>query len=542
MPMKASDFRQLYRKRDIIEQRLNNFIKFIESMTNIAINDLSEDHFSQIELNTERTESLFTEFDEIQMSIELNCQDQDIQQEYAKRQRLDTIFSKTFSRARTMLKRKCSDLSSSQSKRLDISHEYSGLEGVKLPPIQLPVFHGDYLKWIEFKDTFEGLIHNNKVLADIQKYHYLRASLKGDALKIIQSLDFSAQNYNSAWQTLCNRFDNSRMLVNNHLKALFEIENLNKESALGLRSMIDSVKKHLFALKSLQLPTEHWDAIMVYLVSGKLDKFSSREWEKRKIDNSLPSLNEFLEFLKNRADFLETIELSNVTKPDYKSNYQDKRSRSLLTSKSRSCNFCKQNHLIYLCEEFLKLSVAQRWDKIKQLNLCRNCLCTGHSYKQCKSFGCKICKAKHSSLLHENKPSDIHVKENSSINFNPNNDSENEPNKVKLSTNTSENNVNRNEIVLKNNCSNNDYVLLSTAKVRVHDRYGNTHIARVILDSGSQSCFITEDFLNLKQGGSWRRLDVKGPPPPAAPGRTRVEQGKHKSKQKQNEKHKRHSA
>ncbi|XP_050508161.1 uncharacterized protein LOC114343607 [Diabrotica virgifera virgifera] len=397
-----------------------------------------------------------------------------------------------------MLKRKCSDLSSSQSKRLDISHEYSGLEGVKLPPIQLSVFHGDYLKWIEFKDTFEGLIHNNKVLADIQKYHYLRASLKGDALKIIQSLDFSAQNYISAWQTLCNRFDNSRMLVNNHLKALFEIENLNKESALGLRSMIDSVKKHLFALKSLQLPTEHWDAIMVYLVSGKLDKFSSREWEKRKIDNSLPSLNEFLEFLKNRADFLETIELSNVTKPDYKSNYQDKRSRSLLTSKSRSCNFCKQNHLIYLCEEFLKLSVAQRWDKIKQLNLCRNCLCTGHSYKQCKSFGCKICKAKHSSLLHENKPSDIHVKENSSINFNPNNDSENEPNKVKLSTNTSENNVNRNEIVLKNNCSNNDYVLLSTAKVRVYDRYGNTHIARVILDSGSQSCFITEDFLRIE--------------------------------------------
>ena len=53
------------------------------------------------------------------------------------------------------------------------------------------------------------------------------------------------------------------------MKALFDIEVLGKESTNGLRSLIDTVKKHLGALKSLELPTEHWDAIIIYLVSQK---------------------------------------------------------------------------------------------------------------------------------------------------------------------------------------------------------------------------------------------------------------------------------
>lgn len=65
------------------------------------------------------------------------------------------------------------------------------------------------------------------------------------------------------------------MLVTNHMKALFEIDILVKESANGLRNLIDIFKKHLYALKTLNLPTEHWDAILIHLVTQKLDKTSS---------------------------------------------------------------------------------------------------------------------------------------------------------------------------------------------------------------------------------------------------------------------------
>ncbi|XP_060529109.1 uncharacterized protein LOC132703705 [Cylas formicarius] len=50
--------------------------------------------------------------------------------------------------------------------------------GVRLPLINLPTFAGNYSKWLEFRDTFDSLIHKNKSIGDIQKFHYLRASLE----------------------------------------------------------------------------------------------------------------------------------------------------------------------------------------------------------------------------------------------------------------------------------------------------------------------------------------------------------------------------
>lgn len=82
---------------------------------------------------------------------------------------------------------------------------------------------------LEFKETFQASFHNNISLSDIQKYHYLRSWLGEEALTINASLEFAASNSNDAWGLLCDRFDNNRLLVNNHLKPLFEIETLAKD-------------------------------------------------------------------------------------------------------------------------------------------------------------------------------------------------------------------------------------------------------------------------------------------------------------------------
>lgn len=503
MPLKPAEFKQLYRKRAIIEQRLNTFAKFIDSIKTSI--DLSDDIISELELNVQRAENIFAEFDELQMLIELNCNDNIMQEEYAQREKIESSFSKKMAVAKTILKKRSKDSDSvgSSTGAVPCRQNYSGLEGVKLPPIKLPIFGGDYLKWIEFKDTFDALIHDNKSLTDIQKYHYLRASLTNEALKIIQSLDFSAQNYNNAWQTLCDRFSNSRMLVNNHMKALFDLDNLNKESATGLRNLIDNVKKHLCALKTLKLPTESWDAIVIHLISIKLDKTSSLEWEKVKCDKSLPDLNEFFDFLKKRANFLETIELngwSNNSGINQAKDSKDKKySKSLLVHDEIKyrCNLCKQNHLIYTCEKFLKMSVAQRWETIKGLKLCSNCLCTGHFSYKCQKMGCKICRAKHSALLHENK---VGGRNNSYINTNESATRSDEGVNILLSSENLNDisNSQKPSLALANNSYfGNDYVLLSTAKVKVYDKTGKSYIARVLLDSGSQSCFISEEFLNI---------------------------------------------
>lgn len=61
---------------------------------------------------------------------------------------------------------------------------------------------------LEFHNTFTSLILQNQSLSDIQKFHYLQASLERDAKDVIKSLQLSAANYSIALNLLCDRIKN----------------------------------------------------------------------------------------------------------------------------------------------------------------------------------------------------------------------------------------------------------------------------------------------------------------------------------------------
>lgn len=53
------------------------------------------------------------------------------------------------------------------------------------------------------------------------------------------------------------RYENKRLIVSNHVNALSQIPTITRESPTALRLLLDSVQKHLRALKALELPTEY---------------------------------------------------------------------------------------------------------------------------------------------------------------------------------------------------------------------------------------------------------------------------------------------
>ena len=69
---------------------------------------------------------------------------------------------------------------------------------VRLPKIDLPAFSGAYEEWHSFFNTFNSLIHSNNSLNDIQKFHYLKSSVKGEAAETVASLEISEIYYNDA--------------------------------------------------------------------------------------------------------------------------------------------------------------------------------------------------------------------------------------------------------------------------------------------------------------------------------------------------------
>ncbi|KAJ8940115.1 hypothetical protein NQ318_009829 [Aromia moschata] len=111
---------------------------------------------------------------------------------------------------------------------------------IKLPTINLPVFDGSYENWLYFKDTFNSIVHANKAIAD------------GEAADLIKSLEVSSANYNAAWQLINDRYENKNLLVNNHVKALFNLPAVSKESHVFLRSLLDKLNKSFKSIKGIR--------------------------------------------------------------------------------------------------------------------------------------------------------------------------------------------------------------------------------------------------------------------------------------------------
>ncbi|GFU57342.1 uncharacterized protein TNCV_3635271 [Trichonephila clavipes] len=52
---------------------------------------------------------------------------------------------------------------------LSVKNDFANYN-VKLPPINLPEFSGQYIDWLQFKSQFVSLIHDNACLSDSQNY------------------------------------------------------------------------------------------------------------------------------------------------------------------------------------------------------------------------------------------------------------------------------------------------------------------------------------------------------------------------------------
>jgi hypothetical protein len=85
---------------------------------------------------------------------------------------------------------------------------HGGSPNIKLPTIALPIFDGETCSWLQFRDTFEALIVNNTALSNVQRLHYLIASLKNEAKDLISNLQITNENFLVAWQLVTQRYNN----------------------------------------------------------------------------------------------------------------------------------------------------------------------------------------------------------------------------------------------------------------------------------------------------------------------------------------------
>lgn len=84
------------------------------------------------------------------------------------------------------------------SERTQGSSAHSVVEHVRLPQIKLQTFDGNIDEWLSFRDLYTSLIHLKADLPDVEKFHYLKGCLAGEANSLIDPLAITNTNYQVA--------------------------------------------------------------------------------------------------------------------------------------------------------------------------------------------------------------------------------------------------------------------------------------------------------------------------------------------------------
>lgn len=493
----------LVSRRGVIKGQITRILSYTQGERNNL-------EVSQIKNRKNRLKELFESFDEIQSSIEEENGLTEEGETY--RAEIEELYYNTMANCEKIIKemeppentnhahinRETFNNSVNNSNQVP-SINSSLTPSVKLAALKIPKFTGSYEEWATFSDIFTALVHENDTISDIQKFFYLRSSLGGDAEKSLQCLETSAENYRTAWKTLISRYNNKKVLIQNHTRALYGLSVITSETSVQLRELIDGINGHINALQMLGQQPKAWGSLLIHLITIKLDKGSLREWETISQKNDISTVETLLEFLQNRFLVLEAIESSNgISTQAVGSNIQKKwpnRSSAHVATNEVKCYNCSGAHTIYRCPSFIAMSVNDRIKKISDLKLCKICL-RSHPDVKCQARRCAKCSRPHNSLLHFTKTNNFNSENNSGTSNMPatNNKSSEQPNtNAALSTSLS-----AHASKVETTAS----ILLATAVVKVYNKIGKSTTCRVLLDTGSQNNFITEEvcqFLDLKR-------------------------------------------
>lgn len=137
---------------------------------------------------------------------------------------------------------------------------------IYLKPLKIPEFGGDYYSWKSFCDIFTNAVHENRRLSNVQKLHYLKESLTGEAAQLIKHITITDANYHTS---------------------------------SSLRKVISTSNEVIHSLKALGPDHETRDCWLIYIILEKLDIDTKKYWAEKVVSLDNPTFAEFIAVICN---------------------------------------------------------------------------------------------------------------------------------------------------------------------------------------------------------------------------------------------------
>ena len=253
---------------------------------------------------------------------------------------------------------------------------------ILLPELELPIFHGDKRKWIEFWDLFQNTVDHNKHLSNIEKFIYLKSRLTGDAKATISGLFLSDDNHKIAKGLLKERFEDTQFILQIHFTELINLTPA-VNNPKGLRLFYNQLECHLRSLEALQQDINH--DIFTVIITSKIPKDVLVHLEMQKGALKKWSVTMLREQLYNYICAVESVEQQCCLRKG------ERKSESPMGASARqsephvckklflSCRYCQGNHWNDNCLEYA--TAEDRKPTIK--DNCFLCLRKGHIAYNC---------------------------------------------------------------------------------------------------------------------------------------------------------------
>lgn len=177
---------------------------------------------------------------------------------------------------------------------------------VKLKPVSIDPFDGDFEKWPAFKSVFTNYFSQG--YTKHAKMIYLRQSLVPgtEAYDLISGLEPSGENYDVAWETLCSTYDDVRRILEKAFCALLDTRSIpTPATRSSLLNLVTRTKNTMEIMSKYGVDTSTWGPALVPIVARKLDPASHSDWCLTRPRKEIPEIDPLLKFVTIRSEGIE---------------------------------------------------------------------------------------------------------------------------------------------------------------------------------------------------------------------------------------------
>ena len=298
---------------------------------------------------------------------------------------------------------------------------------LKLPDLKCDNFSGEgstNLQFHTFLTQFNNIVGFRNNLTNSTKFTYLKTYLKGYALKLVQHLQVSDDNYLIGLDLLKSEFLYKDALIDDLIKKILDLKPKFDYQYLETKIYINEIRCVISDLATHDLDFLNEAAsntLLSHIVFHRLPNPFKQELV-RKINNNYPKLNDIFD---NYAEIVRTLNLkqnsrsfekNNLDKVNLDKNKETSKVNSNLpylqssvlntgtvSSASaqsfkdiKNCKFCTcSGHSMVNCKKFA--SHQSRVNRCKELNICSKCSSQKHKAKDCNrplNYECTVCQSK----------------------------------------------------------------------------------------------------------------------------------------------------